>query len=361
MYEAPFLRRIVAGVVTTFCMAHACAQDTPSRNVGERQALHAEINADLTASEKRDPNLVVLKRLLAQPEESIDLAKAEVAVEKMIDPAVDGQATLQALDDLARAIKARFPKGDATDQEAKIGILLNSLKFAGPWNDNRPFRYDLDNPMGDNPRDKLLSSYLATRKGNCVSMPMLFVVLSQKLGIDATLSNAPTHLFARARINDGSWYNIEATSFGTISDLHYQQQLGITPRALQTGIYLQTLTKKQDILMMVDTLEQFYRHHRSPDELLGLTMLVLTTDDKNVSGWIWRGDAYGELIDNKFIKKYGAVEKIPPAEQGNYAILQTNNLDMFRRAEALGWVEETEKHKADYLKSIQQVKAQQGG
>jgi regulator of sirC expression with transglutaminase-like and TPR domain len=335
------------------------AQSGPPADAHEQAALRAQVQADLASRAKRDPNLATLNRLLAQPETAIDLARAEVTIEAMIDPKVNQPATLRALDNLAQAIRARFPQGDATDNEVKIGLLLNSLQVAGPWNGNRPFRYDLDNPMGEDPKDKLLSTYLTTRKGNCVSMPVLLVVLSQKLGIEATLVSAPAHVFARVRRDDGSWLNIEATSFGTVSDAHYQQDLAITPRAIQSGAYLRSLTKQQEILVMVDTLEQYYRHHRAPDDLLGLTLRVLTTDMTNVSGWLWRGEAYAALIDEKFLHKYGSVDAIPPELHDQYAVLHTNNIDMFRSAEALGWVEETAEHKADYLRSIQQVKAQQ--
>jgi regulator of sirC expression with transglutaminase-like and TPR domain len=363
MHRAFHIKHLLAGAFLAFCATSAWAQATLPANPDQREVLQAQVNAQLAEGEKHDPNLVILKRLLVQPEALIDLAQAEVTIEKMVDPKVDEKATLKQLDDLAEAIKARFPQGDATDGELKASLLLNSLKDPGPWNDNRPFHYDLDDPMGSNPNHKLLSYYLATRKGNCVSMPVLFVVLSQKLSIEATLSNAPTHEFARLKKDDGTWLNVEATSFGTKSDLHYQQELGITDRAIQTGIYLHTLSKKQDILVMVDTLAQFYHQNRPPEQLLALTTLMLTIDPRDVSGWLWRGDAYAGLIDQNFLKKYGSVKSIPPSEQENYIVLHTNNLQMFERAEALGWVEETERHKDDYLKMIQQVKVknQQGG
>lgn len=40
------------------------------------------------------------------------LAKAEVSIERMIDPKVNEKATLKALDNLAQAIRTRFPQPD---------------------------------------------------------------------------------------------------------------------------------------------------------------------------------------------------------------------------------------------------------
>jgi hypothetical protein len=185
MRRAFYIKHLLAGPFLAVCATSAWSQATLPPTADQREVLQAQVNAQLAEGEKHDPNLVILKRLLAQPEASIDLAQAEVAIEKMVDPKVNEKATLKQLDDLAQAIKARFPQGDATDKELKAVLLLNSLQYPGPWNDNRPFHYDLDDPMGSNPNHKLLSYYLATRKGNCVSMPVLFVVLSQKLGIEA--------------------------------------------------------------------------------------------------------------------------------------------------------------------------------
>ena len=48
-----------------------------------------------------------------------------------------------------------------------------------------------------------MSHYLATRKGNCVSMPVLFVILGQKLGLPITLAIAPNHVFAKYKRDNG--------------------------------------------------------------------------------------------------------------------------------------------------------------
>jgi hypothetical protein len=37
-------------------------------------------------------------------------------------------------------------------------------------------------------RDKLISTYLATRRGNCVSMPILVLLVGERMGLDLSLS-----------------------------------------------------------------------------------------------------------------------------------------------------------------------------
>ena len=67
--------------------------------------------------------------------------------------------------------------------EGKLNGLIQYLYHPGEWNDNKPFQYDLDDPLGTKkPNNKLISNYLKTRKGNCVSMPILVQSLGERLG-----------------------------------------------------------------------------------------------------------------------------------------------------------------------------------
>jgi len=310
---------------------------------------------------EKDGNLALVQSMLNQPEDTIDLAKVEVIVEHMIDPDVNQADTLRQLDALAASTRARFPQGEATDTEEKGLVLLSTMKDPGPWNDNRPFRYDLDNPLGTNITDKLLSHFLATRLGNCVSMPVMFAILGQRLGLPVTLSTAPMHEFAKFKKDNGQWQNIEVTSYGTISDLHYQQQMAIPPLAMQNKLWLQTLTRRQAALVMVGPLVEFYDSTNQPERQLTLTAWILHYYPQDVSALIYRGKAFVQLYKKRY-EKYGLPRNIPPAMQAEAQEIGSSINETFATVDALGWVGETPEHKAEYLKSIQDRKAsQQGG
>lgn len=309
----------------------------------------------------QDGNLAVLNMMLNQPDESIDLAKVEVVVEHMIDPQVNQAETLRQLDTLATNARARFPQGNATDTEEKGLILISTMKDPGPWNDNRPFRYDLDNPLGTNVTDKLLSHFLETRLGNCVSMPVMFAILGQKLGLPVTLSTAPLHEFAKFKKNDGRWQNIEVTSYGSISDLRYRQQMAIPPLAMANKLWLQTLTRKQSALVIIETLVEFYDVTAQPERELTLTAWVLHNYPQDLPALIYRGKAFVQLYKTRY-DQYGAPRNIPSSMRADAEEIGNSINATFARVDALGWVDETPKHKAAYLKSIQDRKAsQQGG
>ncbi len=96
----------------------------------------------------------------------------------MLEPGIDVDGTLKQLDAMASDIKVRFP-ANASSRD-KLEALRTYIYQPGPGNGNRPFRYDLDDPFDHNIKNKLLATYLSTHKGNCVSMPVLVVILGQK-------------------------------------------------------------------------------------------------------------------------------------------------------------------------------------
>lgn len=120
---------------------------------------------------------------MEKPEDQIDLARSKLTIDRMIDPSIDVENNLKRLEAMAQKIRSMLP-ADASSLQ-KMETLIRYLYTAGSWNDNRPYRYDLDDPFGSNIHNKLLPTYLAIRKGNCISMPFLFIVLGQKLGLES--------------------------------------------------------------------------------------------------------------------------------------------------------------------------------
>lgn len=167
-----------------------------------------------------EEQLKALRALLEWPDSQLDLARIMLTVDRMIDPTVDIDRSLAQLETMANVIKLRFPANPS--RRDKLEVLRTYVYQAGPWNGYQPFRYDLTDPLGRILRNKLLTTYLTTRKGNCVSMPLLFIILGQKIGLDLTASLAPEHLFVKYRDENGLYLNLEATSgAGVTRDVGY--------------------------------------------------------------------------------------------------------------------------------------------
>ena len=125
----------------------------------------------------------------------------QLAIDKVVDPSTDLDAARAELDSMVAKVErmlATIPPEAASTDAGKFEVLRDFLYRSGWWNDNRPFGYDLDDPLGQkNFYSRLLTRYLATRKGNCVSMPILFLILGERLHLDVTLSTAPLHVFVK--------------------------------------------------------------------------------------------------------------------------------------------------------------------
>jgi regulator of sirC expression with transglutaminase-like and TPR domain len=339
------LSAIVFGTILAICPADA--------------SFAAPVVHQKPAESSQAKNLQALRALLQVPDSELDLAKAKVAIDRMIDPMADADA-IQQLDALAARIKARFPAGAAA--QAKLELLVASLSQPGPWNDYRPFSYDLDDPFGKVIHNKLISTYLTTRKGNCVSMPALLVILGQKLGLDLTLATAPEHVLAKFRNDAGQWINIEATSFGTKSDASYRQEMSISPAAISNGIYLRRLSKRESLAVMMGTLMEFYgQQEGQQDHRIAIADLALQANPKDVAAMLQKGNAYFRMLQERFLTKYESAADIPPAERQEFELLRRNNNLWFERAETLGWLMPDQAQDSKYLQSIQRAKATEQG
>jgi regulator of sirC expression with transglutaminase-like and TPR domain len=307
---------------------------------------------------RADLDLQPLRALLQQPEGVVDFAKAKLAIDRIMDPASSESATALRLSALAERIRSRFPSG--ASPRTKLDLLISTLYQPGPWNDNRPFRYDLEDPLGHNLRTKLLSIYLSTRKGNCISMPILVLILGQKLGLPVTLATAPEHAMVKFLDEGGQWLNVEATAGGFKYDSSYIRDTGISEKAVQNDIYLRPLSQRESVAVMAGTLMEYYTRKGQYEHELEVADLALKANPKDVFAMQHKGAAYYLLLRDRFMRPYPNPEQIPKSRIPEFQHLSQENLRWYNQAEALGWTEPTAAQEAKYLESIRREKSARG-
>lgn len=301
-----------------------------------------------------EPAFADLQRQLAQPDAAVDFATAKLTVDRLIDPGIDTDAVMRELDQLTQAIAARTPAG-LTPRE-RMDILLSTLYTAGPWNGRRPFTYDLDDPLGEDLKNKLLSTYLRTRKGNCISMPSLVVILGQRLGLTVTLSTAPAHTLVK--FADGhAWLNVEATAGGYKWDTSYERDLGISAVAVKNELYLRPHSPRETVGVMAATFMEDLAAKRRADDLMAVADMLLAVNPNDVVAIIQKANAYSLQVDQRYRSRYPRPVDIPPELRADYERRARANLDEFAKAEALGWQPATAQNQKNYLQSIGQEKS----
>lgn len=294
-----------------------------------------------------------IEKLLLQPEASIDFAKTKLTIDKMIDPSIDIEANLQKIDAIVKTIQTQLA-ANATSMDKMLAV-KKYLYETGAWNDFKPYQYDFKDPKGTLVKNKLLPNYLASKQGNCVSMPLLFIVLGQRLGIDVTASTAPEHVLVKFTESEtGKTYNLETTSGANFSrDVWYQQTMHVTDEALKNQIYLQKLSKTQTVAVMATVLAENYEDKHEYEKAMMISDVVLKYYKNDVSSMLMKGSLFYRLLAKHYRMKYPTPNLIPIPERPYFEFLSMNNHYWFEKAESLGWREPTQVEQQNYLETVQ--------
>lgn len=325
-----------------------------------RRALHSlAVAAFVVAASPRSwatDSLAPLRAQFALPEHQIDYTEAKLVVDTLWDPSTNASKVRRQLDRWESAVRANFPKNATARQ--KFDALIKTLYEPGPWNGHNPFDYNFDDPMGKGRPNKHLGTYLNLRKGNCVSMPILVLVLGQRLGLPVTLATAPMHLLVKfADDTQQAWINFEATAGGFKFDRSYERELGITQEALENGLYLRPLMPREVVGLMASTLMQRYAEQKDAESLMAVADLALAANPRDSTAMIFKGNAYYLMIEERYRRPYPNPSDIPSELIDDYRALSRENLVWFSRAESLGWSQPTSETYAEYIKSIEREKA----
>lgn len=164
-----------------------------------------------------------------------DIVRAKILVDALIEDEDHSDEVLAIIDGFVASARGVVPE-NASEWE-RIQAAQRVLYQPGPWNDHRPFSYDHADPLGTKIENKLLSNYLETRLGNCVSMPVLLAIVLEQLGVPVTLGQAPVHAFVIwTNSETGQSINLEATSGGNPArDEWYKQNSTLTPEAMENA------------------------------------------------------------------------------------------------------------------------------
>lgn len=241
------------------------------------------------------------------------------------------------MEKLADAI--RQMAGPNPTEAYKLAAIRKTIYESGPWNDNRAFLYDQSDPFGLKVESKLLSTYFKTRRGNCVSMPILFLILAERAGLNVRLATAPLHVFIHYTDTMGGTVNIEATSGGHAArDVWYRQNMPMSDRSIESGIYMRELTKRESIAVMASTILDYLMAQHRYQDAANVADAILVVNPRDVYAIVKRGTALAEMLRVEFVERYPTPAHIPPTLRTRYRMLAEQNAEAFRSAEALGWL-----------------------
>lgn len=147
-----------------------------------------------------------------------------------------------------------------------------------------PFGYDFDDPFGKEDWTKMfVTKLMKSGKGQCHSLPILYLILAEQMGVEAYLAFAPQHSYIRLRGAQGNWYNLELTVGRYSSDSWLTGSGFIKSEALMNRLYLDTLGKKETIAACLGDLAKGYTRKYGYDGfVLSCVEKALEYDSKNI-------------------------------------------------------------------------------
>jgi regulator of sirC expression with transglutaminase-like and TPR domain len=207
-------------------------------------------------------NKLSVEDILKLPEEKINVGMTTLILAKEYYPNLNVEFFLKTFDYLADRYKYYFGKYSKPDDRIRA---LNTYLFKpGFWNDSITFYYDNDDLNAKKLDNRFINGYIAGKKGSCITMPMLYVILGERLGFPIYPVRSPMHFFVRYVEKDKS-QNIEATNGGGLFlDEEYKNDFMIPDKAIKNGVYLRTLTKKEYIasLLLINANEYIARDNK---------------------------------------------------------------------------------------------------
>ena len=304
------------------------------------------------------PEFGQFRALAHMKDEQIDLAYVRLKIEKFIDPTVNVMSTMAEIERMADGIKQMSRYSESV--EGKLNGLVQYLYLAGEWNNFQPYQYDFDDPLGTTkPENSLLSNYLKTRKGNCVSMPLLAYVLARRLGLDANLVLAPLHLFVRIGSRE-TYVNFEATAGGLKRNGSYVEELAITEHAIRNGVYLKSLSNKEAVAVLLEGLAQRYSERSLENEdfnrALELTFLMLELHPENITAMLIRANVWHNILMRDLDNYHKMGSPQIPGAQEHFDTLLGHNEKWFIHAESLGWREPPKDYDQKYLDMVNEAR-----
>ncbi len=188
-----------------------------------------------------------VEELFDLPEEEINIGVASLILAKEFYPDMNVDFFLYSFDYMAQRFSEVFGQYENPDERVRA---LNTYFYkSGFWNDGITFSYDDDDLHVTKLSNRFINGYIATKIGSCITMPLLYVIIGERLGWPIYPVRSAKHFFVRYIPEELSFnfqQNIETTNGGSfISDEQYKLDVQIPDKAIKNGVYLRTLSKKE--------------------------------------------------------------------------------------------------------------------
>lgn len=198
-----------------------------------------------------------------------------------------------------------------------IPVVINDTLY-----NYKPFSYDFEDVFGHEDITNLfVSKLLKTHKGNCNSLPYLYKILAEELGVTAHLALAPNHIYIKHNIQSVGWYNTELTTGIFPHDGWLMASGYIHLDAVTNGVFMKALNNKESIALTLVDLGQAYQRSFPDNDgsfILKCTQKAIDAYPCFANAWILQAETHKKQFERIMVQKLttdiNAVLELPEAK-----------------------------------------------
>jgi regulator of sirC expression with transglutaminase-like and TPR domain len=259
---------------------------------GFQRAPETRGTREASAIFKRMENVVTerLSRLVSAPDQDIDLAEAALLIATEEYPALDVEAYLKQLDELAQRVQQRLSSNPDIEETV---VTLNEVLFEEQgFSGNTADFYD--------PRNSFLNEVLDRKLGIPITLSILYMEIGRRVGLALEGVSFPGHFLVKFATDEGDVVLDPFAGGMPLSEEDLLERLHETvgdETAIDTslGLLLGAAGKKEILVRMLRNLKVVYLQREEHDRALTVMNRILTIQPELADEVRDRGDIFERL------------------------------------------------------------------
>jgi hypothetical protein len=223
-----------------------------------------------------------------------------------------------------------------------------------------PFHYDFNDAWGERDYTQMFTiKLLGTNKGQCHSMPLLYLMIAEQLDAKSWLALAPQHSFIQFTDQNRNLMNFETTNGNIVSYQWLSQSGFINATALKERTYLDTLSQRQLYSQCLADLLLGYLSKFGYDNFAEqIRQKIIQVNPKNMIALIIDADVKRQIALQKiFAAGKPPLDELPKYPEAYHAYLAALNAG--EKIDALGYQDMPKEAYQSWLNTVEQEKKKQ--
>jgi len=241
-------------------------------------------------------------------------------------------------------------------------VMADTLTFKFPLREKSsisfPMQYDFDDYRGERDHSKLfVTKLLGTHKGQCRSLPLLYLILCEAVGAEASLAFSPQHSYIKFKDRKNNWHNLELTQGRMVTDAFVIGSGFVNSASIKHGVFMEPQSKKQIIAHCLSGLASSYIYKYGYDKfVIQCVDSVLSYAPGNTSALAMKSNYLSERLTYVAGQVgYPHPDSLKVQYPHIHEMLEERN-NYYRRMDEIGFVEMPKEVYETWLNSINEEK-----